>query len=291
MLTISEVGETTTIFPVTNIVWSGSTQYCKSVIISDSTVYGRMLFLEGELQSTSSDERIYHESLVHPIMANSVQKTSVLVVGGGEGATVREVLRWADVGNVVWVDIDTELVSICKEYLGWAPHVYQDSRVQYKGMDIREYVHSKEQTHFDVIILDLPDPDDMSGYLYSPEFWVDMKKLCRDSDSRIVTHLGPVKPFSGLGAGVEQIWKAVQGSGIEAWKSGFYQITIPSFKHSWGFWISGSSPFIKDPVLPPLLSVVDSEQMRQWMYPPKVWRKAIDSISSTIVYGICNTYE
>jgi spermidine synthase len=284
---LTEISESDacTSYPVTEVVWRGSTTTCETVTIADSPAYGRMLFLDGELQSASADEHIYHESLVHPVMsaANAKRggdKMRVLVVGGGEGATVREVLRWREVSGVDWVDIDTELVAVCKEKLGWAPDVYSDTRVQYYGEDIQEaWAHLAQ---YDVIILDLPDPDGDTGYLYSSEFWGDVRAHMKES-GMCVTHVGPVRPFGGVGAGAERIAAA----GLPLHAGGFYQICIPSFQGAWGFWMfsaSGSDPFRHmrgfPTVLPFDMCCVDGLQLQAWAYPTTMWRTAVQTLYS-----------
>jgi len=279
--------DTQTSYPITKTVWSGKTKYCESVVIADSPTYGRMLFLDGEIQSASVDEHIYHESLVHPIMvASKGQYKRVLVVGGGEGATVREVLRWS-VDEVVWVDIDTELVELCKEHLGWAPHVYTDPRVKFIGKDIREVLPTLGT--FDIIILDLPDPDSESE-LYGPAMWSAYKSALT---GHIVTHVGPVRPFGNIGDGVQRVWSSARAGGFLPWVSGFYQITIPSFQGSWGFWIDGMNPLVYTRnVYIPCLRVVDMEQLIQWAYPPSLWRKILESQNTnpTSAGGSCMMY-
>jgi spermidine synthase len=306
MLHIAELSESDAIttYPISTMIWSGSTKFCDSVVLADSPEYGRMLFLDGELQSATADERIYHETLVHPALCATagISNKRVLVIGGGEGATVREVLRWSSssVSEVVWVDIDTELVELCKEHLAWAPHVYDNPRVKFLGRDIKDLITETKGgletaliAKFDVIILDLPDPDGDTGYLYSTAFWKDMKGLLRSSESRLVTHVGPVRPFGNLGEGLQRVWNGANIAGIDAWKYGFYQIIIPSFQGSWGFWLTGPGPFTtrrESICLPASLHVVDVEQMIQWALPPKVWRKALELIPTTVAFGVCTVF-
>ena len=285
MITELSESDAMTTYPLRYIMWSGRTQFSE-VKIARSLTYGTMLFLDGELQSTSSDESIYHESLVHPVMA-ATQAKRVLVVGGGEGATVREVLRWNSVTEVFWVDIDVELVELCKEHLGWAKNVYTDPRVQFIGRDIKDVLPTAGL--FDAIILDLPDPDGDTGFLYSEEFWVLIKACLRSEDSRVVTHTGPVKPSGLIGDGLQRVWVSANNSGIEPWISGFYQITIPSFQGAWGFWISGINTLIalKNPLQD--AKVVDAEQLAQWAYPPIVWRTVLEAQRTTgYAFGSCN---
>lgn len=282
--------DTLTSYPLSSIVWTGKTAYSE-VVIADSPTYGRMLFLDDEVQSAAADEAIYHESLVHPIMASLQGSKRVLVVGGGEGATVREVLKWSSV-SVVWVDIDGQLVDLCREHLGWAPNVYNDPRVQFMAADIKDVLGSIGL--FDVVILDLPDPDG-DGYLYSVQFWKDIQSVLK-VDGRIVSHAGPVRPFGNIGAGLQQIWKNTSLAGIESWVSGFYQITIPSFQGSWGFWINGVSPLKlltnRENIILPPLNVVDKEQILQWVYPPLLWRTSLEAQRPMgYIYGACTVYD
>jgi spermidine synthase len=247
------------------------------VLIADSTTYDRMLFLDGELQSAGSDEHIYHESLVHPAMCGVGKGARVLVVGGGEGATVREVLRWAP-ATVDWVDYDKELVDACRIHLHWAPTVYTNPVVHYVAADIRDVL--TDMTIYDAIILDLPDPDGETGYLYSEEFWYDMCKHVRVG-GRIVSHCGPVRPFGSVGGGFTRVRDSSQAGGLSWDSARFYQIGIPSFQGDWGFvvWSSGDGGppnFVADADgLPEGLRVVDAVQLREFTEMPLVWRNAI----------------
>lgn len=241
-----------------------------SVLIADTPVYGRMMFLDGELQSASADEHIYHEALVHPAMTCAFRGNDlrVLVVGGGEGATVREVLRHHHVQSVVWVDYDVELVTLCADHLGWAPDVYNHPKVTFRGADIREALPTLGQ--FDVIILDLPDPDGETGYLYSSQFWDDLWSHMADG-GRMVTHCGPVRPYGNVGDGYQRVSRAMPGGR-------FYQTVIPSFQGAWGFmmWRKPTETEITRSLLPPAeVRVADAAQIRQWLDGDKVWRDAL----------------
>jgi spermidine synthase len=261
-------------------VWRGRTAW-QDVVIGDSPIYGRTLFLDGELQSASADEHIYHESLIHPAMATVVSESGdaaglrVLVVGGGEGATVREVLRWGDaVGEVVWVDIDRELVELCEEHLRWAPGVLEDAKVTYFGEDIR-VAWERGLGHFDVIVLDLPDPDGDTGYLYSEAFWNDVRAHLAVGGA-VVTHCGPVRPLGNVGEGFQRVRESLERLGGGAGR--FYHIGIPSFQGDWGFflWRREVEGFpSRPPVLPEGLRVVDLDQLNAWARSSKLWAEAI----------------
>jgi len=236
-----------------------------------------MLFLDGELQSAAADEHIYHETLVHPVMGGAGRGKRVLVVGGGEGATVREVLRW-NPSTVDWVDIDVELVNLCRDILQWAPDVYTNPVVRYHGADIREVLPTLGL--YDVIILDLPDPDGDTGYLYSPAFWQDMLRHLSPF-GRMVTHCGPVKPYGGVGDGVRRVRDTTNTANVVFSKTGFYSQIIPSFQSEWGFWMYVNSPndspfgFRGSCNLPQDLNVVDNLQLEYWAKPTYMWRLAM----------------
>ena len=132
------------------------TKYQEMYIVEG--VYGKALILDGKWQSCTEDEFLYHEGLVHPPMIFHGSPRKVLVLGGAEGATIREVLRWKSVEKVVMVDIDGEVVDACKKYL---PEMHQnsfnDSRVELIIDDAQNFLDSSLET-WDVIISDLTDP-------------------------------------------------------------------------------------------------------------------------------------
>ena len=112
------------------IVYSGESPY-QRIDTVDTRDYGRMLFLDRIAQSSAADEFLYHEMLVHPVMILHPEPKNVCVLGGSEGATIREVFKYPAVKRIVMVDIDEELVKVCKDYLSdWSGGAYQDPRLQ-----------------------------------------------------------------------------------------------------------------------------------------------------------------
>jgi spermidine synthase len=144
----------------------------------ETETYGGVLVLDGAVQSAETDEYVYHEALVHPAMIAHPHPKSVLILGGGEGATLREVLKYPTVERAVMVDLDGELVEFCKLHLtSWHQGAFDDPRVELRHEDGRAYL---ENTHeqFDVIIFDITDgiPEGPAIGLYTREF----HKLCCD---------------------------------------------------------------------------------------------------------------
>lgn len=229
----SPLQRSATRYEVTQCLFAGRTGFASTVIIENPD-YGRMLFLDGELQSTSYDEPIYHETLVHPIMRalNGVNNKRVLVVGGAEGATVREVLRWGPnkVRRVDWVDIDRPLMRRCRDHLAYTDSsVYNNESVHFYARDIMEFLLNRSRL-YDCIIIDLPDPDPTEPILYGTEFWRRINSVLKYGGG-IVTHCGPVEPGAGRQEGLD-IVRARAGTGYA------YHTLIPSFQGEWGFWMS-----------------------------------------------------
>ena len=253
-------------YPLRRVFWAGVTDF-QEVVIAESPTYGRVLFLDGEIQSSSSDEAIYHEHLVHPIMASlaGIPNKKVLVVGGGEGATVREVLRWdaSSVASVDWVDIDGDLVTLCRQHLGWASDsVHEDPRLMFCPDNINSFL---DRTHglYDVIILDLPDPDvavlsfadPKDDELYGPKF---RNRILSHLavDGGMVTHCGPIRP--GEHADIcrsGMTW--IDRNLFDDFDAVPYHVCIPSFQGEWGFMMTVAPA--ESPQFPSGLRVMDRE--------------------------------
>jgi len=238
--------DTASIYKITDVLFAGSTSACGEVVIATNPEYGNVLFLDKELQSSSSDEAIYHEHLIHPVMnAQTGSSLRVLVVGGGEGATVREVLKWSSVTEVVWVDIDQALVNLCRRHLAWADdEVYNDSRVTFLAQNIFDYLENNRAA-FDVIVLDLPDPDTDAltrdtdtPQLYDNVFWALIRQRLK-AGGAVVSHAGPLMPGGDPDerrAGLTWIQSmAFRHLGT---RGHAYHVCIPSFQGDWGFWMS-----------------------------------------------------
>ena len=144
--------------------------------IFDTKSFGKMLVLDGKVQLTERDEAFYHEMLVHPAMLTHENPERVLVIGGGDGGAVREVLKH-DPKEVVMVEIDENVVNACKRYIGIDRGALNDERVKITFEDGLEFVR-KCKDHFDVIIVDGTDPNPISQALISKEFYRDCARIC-----------------------------------------------------------------------------------------------------------------
>lgn len=159
-------------YQVEAVLFSGRTRF-QQVDLLRTVAFGRALFLDGDPQSAEFDEHIYHEALVHPALVCHPRPRSVLIAGGGEGATLREVLRHRDVERVVMVDIDAELVELCRRELSSMHQgAFDDPRAELRCQDAFAYLRETGE-RFDAVILDLTAPiqPGPSRALFGVEFY------------------------------------------------------------------------------------------------------------------------
>jgi spermidine synthase len=209
----------------------------QQVDIIDTQNLGRVVILDRKVQSAESDEFIYHEALVHPAMVTHPNPKSVLILGGGEGATLREVIKHETVQKVVMVDIDKEFVHLCKKYLKkWHRGSFKDKKVDLLFLDAIEYM-KKTECRFDIIIADISDPIEEGPALkiYTKEFYTLVKKVLAPTGI-FVTHATEVH-YSLYKKTADKILNTLNGIflGVK-----LYFEYIPSFICLWGFAIASS---------------------------------------------------
>jgi spermidine synthase len=157
---------------ITKIYASEQTPFQKVEVIQSSH-YGKCLILDGHMQSAQLDEFIYHENLVHPAMVTCPNPKKVVIIGGGEGATLYEVLRHKTVEKCWMIDIDQRVVELCDEYMPeWHRGAFKDKRSVLLYEDGRKFLENSKEK-FDVIIIDIPEPvEEGPAYmLYTEEFY------------------------------------------------------------------------------------------------------------------------
>lgn len=217
-------------FSIKGILYSGRSQY-QAIEIIDTPSFGKCLVLDGKIQSSEKDEFIYHEALVHPAMLLHSCPKAVFIAGGGEGATLREVLAHDTVEKVVMVDIDAEVIDICRQFL---PSLHQgsfdDSRLKLHHLDARKYLTETDEK-FDIIIIDLPEPlaEGPAYLLYTQEFYQVVKdRLTEDGVISLqagTTCLGLTAVFTAIDSTLKTVFPIVTP----------YEANIPSFGGTWGF--------------------------------------------------------
>ncbi len=177
------------------LYYQGKTKY-QFIQIFYNQFYGKVLYLDKKIQSAQIDEFVYHESLVHPALFTHPHPRQVLIIGGGEGATLREVLRHKVVQKAAMVDIDQKLVKLCQKYLPeWSEGAFTNPKTELVFEDARQYLEEAERK-FDVIISDLTEPvqGGPSIYLFTKEFFAKIFKAL-NKDGLFVLQAGSTDPF------------------------------------------------------------------------------------------------
>ena len=223
---------------VNEVIFSGKTAY-QTVLIQDTACFGRSLVLDDKTQSTEVDEFVYHEALVHPGMMAHPAPQEVFVAGGGEGATIREVLAHRSVTRAVMVDIDREVVELCRRYLpNHHRGAFEDPRLELHHADAIEYLE-ETRDRFDVAVIDVPDPlEGGPAYLlYTQEFYYQLRDRLKPN-GLMVAQSGPTGP-----AFYEQCFSAVAKTIGSVFPTAYIcEAFVPSFGATWGFVIGSLGP-------------------------------------------------
>lgn len=207
----------------------------QDVEIIETPSYGRMLVLDGLIQSAEDDEHSYHEALVHPGMIAHENPREVLIIGGGEGATLREVLRHRTVERATMVDIDGELVELAKQHLqDWHQGAYNDPRAELIIGDGRAFLETTDRK-FDVVICDITDFLDHGPALrlYTKQFYDLVSSRMNPGGVLIVQAL----ETSNMDPEEHAMLVRTVGEAFPVVKS--YMTFISSFMYLWGF-LTGS---------------------------------------------------
>lgn len=161
----------------------------QDLIIFENAALGRVMALDGVVQTTERDEFIYHEMMTHvPLLAHGAAK-KVLIIGGGDGAMLREVSRHKDIEQITMVEIDAGVVTFCKQYLpNHSAGAYDDPRLNLVIADGVDFVNQCSE-QFDVIISDCTDPIGPGESLFTSEFYAGCRR-CLNQNGIFVAQNG-----------------------------------------------------------------------------------------------------
>ncbi|WP_440995413.1 spermidine synthase [Arhodomonas sp. SL1] len=223
---------------VDTVIAAGETDY-QSYLFFRSPVHGVCVALDGDIQSCAEDEAIYHEALVHPAMLLHPDPRRVLIMGGGEGATAREVLRHPGVGEVVMVDIDRRFVELCGEHLAsWNAEAFADPRLTVLCRDINEYL-CEPGPGFDVVIgdlVDFSDPADPAAALYSDPLYARLRPRL-EPGAVVATQAGGVTTSRTAAHAHVRATLRRAFAGVAS-----YGVVVPSFYHLWSYVVASDGP-------------------------------------------------
>ncbi|MEM7135026.1 MAG: polyamine aminopropyltransferase [Myxococcota bacterium] len=145
--------------------------------VIDTVAFGRVLVIDGVFMTSEYDEFLYHEMLVHPALTTAKSIDRVLVIGGGDGGTVREVLRHREVDACVMIEIDERVVDASKAHLTNIGTAWDDPRLDVRFIDGIDYVKHSEDAKYDVILLDGTDPVGPGAVLFDQAFYEGCKRM------------------------------------------------------------------------------------------------------------------
>jgi spermidine synthase len=218
------------------IIYSRTTPYQRIVVTRGRA--GFQLFLNGHLQFSSADEYRYHEALVHPAMTLTGAPRRVLVLGGGDGLAMREILRYPSVESVTLVDLDPAMTNLSQAFSPLAElnkHSFSDPRVQVINQDAMIWLE-EARGPFDVAIVDFPDPNTFAlGKLYTTRFYRLLKASLSGDAAISVQCTSPLFARNSYWC----IVKTLEAAGFAVKP---YQTAVPSFG-VWGFALAGLAPF------------------------------------------------
>jgi spermidine synthase len=242
------------------VIYSTSTLYQRIVITSNSK--DLRLFLNGNLQFSSRDEYRYHEALVHPAMTSCPNPQDILVLGGGDGLAVRELLKYPSVRSITLVDLDKKMTDLFKTQIILTrlnENSLNNPKVKLIVSDAFVWLKGTEQ-RFDVAIVDFPDPSNYSlGKLYSDTFYRTLKHVINPQGIVVVQS---TSPFYAK----DSFWCVDATLASVGFHTAPYHAYVPAFG-DWGYVIGSLSPF--EPAAqeryPPGLRYVSADTFKQML--------------------------
>jgi spermidine synthase len=223
-----------------DIIYSKTTPYQRIVVTRNRA--GFQLFLNGNLQFSSADEYRYHEALVHPVMALSGEGgrevRRVLVLGGGDGLALREILKYPSVEEVTLVDLDPDMTHLSRRFPPLArlnEHSFDDPRVRVVNEDAMIWLEA-DTPPFDAAIVDFPDPNTYAlGKLYTTRFYKLLKAKLNTDAAVSVQSTSPLFARNSYWC----IVRTLEAAGFQVRP---YYTAVPSFG-VWGFALARLAPF------------------------------------------------
>jgi spermidine synthase len=248
------------------VSWSEAAAYGEDVIFAKSTPYQRItitrhsddirLYLNGNLQFSSRDEYRYHESLIHPGLARLPQARRVLVLGGGDGLAVREILRYPQIESVTLVDLDpamTRLFSTQQILTSLNHDSFKSPKVHVINGDAFTWLKDNHEK-FDFIVVDFPDPSNFSiGKLYTTAFYQRVRTAMSDDGAMVVQCTSPF-------VARRSFWCIDETLRAGGFVTEPYHAYVPSFGE-WGYILASLHPLPGELHLPEGLRFLDEHNI------------------------------
>lgn len=211
-------------------LYTGESEFQKIEILRTAE-FGKVLTLDGLIMLTEKDEFIYHEMITHVAMATNPNIKKVLVIGAGDGGTVRELTKYETIEQIDMVEIDEMVVDVCKQYLPQTASKLDDPRVKLYFEDGLKFVR-KVENEYDLIIVDSTDPFGPGEGLFTREFYGNCSKALTDDGILVNQHESPfyVEDAKGMKTAHRRILGFFPICDV-------YQLHIPTYPS--GHWLFG----------------------------------------------------
>ncbi|GAB3259661.1 spermidine synthase [Chitinimonas naiadis] len=252
--------------------------YEDRIVLAESTPYQRIvltrwkndvrLFLNGNLQFSSRDEYRYHEALVHPGLSTLPWAKRILVLGGGDGLAVREILKYPQVGSITLVELDPAMPALFKTHPALRElngDAFASPKVKIINTDAFRWLES-QQDAFDFIVVDFPDPTNYAvGKLYTNTFYRFLEKALSARGRLVIQSTSPMYARQAY-------WTVVQTVESVGLQTQPYHALVPSFGE-WGYILAGREPYRQVGKLPPGLRFVNPTTLPTlFSFPPDMAR-------------------
>ena len=267
-----------------SIVFTATSPYQRIVVTNGRT--GHRLFLNGNLQFAERDEYRYHEALVHPVMAAHGAPKKVLVLGGGDGMAVREVLKYPGVESITLVELDpymTQLFTSNEVLARLNGQSLSSPKLKIVNTDAFAWLQQVTDT-YDVIIVDFPDPTNFSiGKLYTSSFYGLLDRRLSASGYAVIQTTSPLVARQSFWT----VASTIESVGLSATA---YHAHVPSFGE-WGYIIASHRPYRQPQVLPEGLRFLNLRSLPQLFDFPQDMSRVPAEVNRLTNQVLVNTYE
>ena len=226
---------------VTKMLHSERTPF-QQIDFYESETYGRFFTLDGLMMVNEKDEFVYHEMITHVAMATHPNIKRVLIIGGGDGGTAREIGRYNTIEKIDMIEIDERVVRLCQEYLPvTADHLDKDDRINLLFVDGYQFVMDAEDASYDLILVDSTDPIGPGEGLFTREFYENCYRILGEDGVLINQHESPYYAFHVHGMKrahqrIKELFPIVH----------VYQYHMPTYPS--GHWLFGFASKKYDPI-------------------------------------------
>ncbi len=257
-------------YRIKEVIFAEPSEY-QHVMILDSYDFGRMLVLDGVVQTTSIDGHIYNEMISHVPLQFHTEAKRVLIIGGGDCGAARETAKYAHLEAIDMVEIDEKVVRACKEHLPAVSGNLSDPRVRFVYDDGVKFVQGKESV-YDVIMIDSSDPVGPAEALFSPEFYANVHRALKADGLMVCQSQSPIFHLDILKRTYRNIRELFPHVLV-------YTAVVPTYPGGlWSFTIGSKRPldFPVQTTIPNDTKYVNDEIFRQCFALPAFLRSALE---------------